>query len=191
MKKRIAIFASGYGSNARAIMDACRKGNLLAEVVLVVSDKPEAHVHQFAKEYMVPSNTYLPKQYSSKQDFEKAILKKLRHDHIELIVLAGYMRLIGPTLLNAFENRIINIHPSLLPKYKGLDAIQQAMDAGDEETGVTVHFVDAGMDTGKIIAQKKLDKSIKGLSKEEVEQLVHEVEHELYVEVLKRMFDGV
>ena len=191
MKKRIAIFASGYGSNARAIMEACHEQKIQAEVVLVVSDKKDANVHAFAKEHFVSSVSFERKDFTSKEAHEKAIIKRLKHDRIDFIVLAGYMRLIGNTILSTYENRIVNIHPSLLPKYRGLNAIQQAIDAGEEEIGVTIHYVDAGMDTGKIIAQKKIEQNIKGKEKTEIEKWVHETEHVLYVEVLRKMFNKV
>ena len=191
MKTRIAIFASGFGSNARAIMQACFDKKINAEVVLVVSDKKNANVHQFAKEYFVQSVSFDRADFQSKEAHEIAIINRLKHDQVDFIVLAGYMRLIGKSLLDEYEGKIINIHPSLLPKYRGLDAIGQAIQNGEQEIGVTVHYVDAGMDTGKIIAQKKIEQNIQGKEKAEIEKLVHEVEHELYVNVLKDMFKEV
>ena len=189
MKTRIAIFASGFGSNARAIMQACYDKKINAEVVLVVSDKKNANVHQFAKEYFVQSVSFERTDFQSKEAHEIAIINRLKHDRVDFIVLAGYMRLIGKSLLDEYEGKIINIHPSLLPKYRGLDAIGQAIQNGEREIGVTVHYVDAGMDTGKIIAQKKIEQNIQGKEKAEIEKWVHEVEHELYVEVLKDLFN--
>ena len=191
MKTRIAIFASGFGSNARAIMQACFDKKINAEVVLVVSDKKNANVHQFAKEYFVQSVSFDRADFQSKEAHEIAIINRLKHDQVDFIVLAGYMRLIGKSLLDEYEGKIINIHPSLLPKYRGLDAIGQAIQNGEQEIGVTVHYVDAGMDTGKIIAQKKIEQNIQGKEKAEIEKLVHEVEHVLYVNVLKDMFKEV
>ena len=191
MKTRIAIFASGFGSNARAIMQACHDKKINAEIVLVVSDKKNANVHQFAKEYFVQSVSFERADFQSKEAHEIAIINRLKHDQVDFIVLAGYMRLIGKSLLDEYEGKIINIHPSLLPKYRGLDAIGQAIQNGEKEIGVTVHYVDAGMDTGKIIAQKKIEQNIQGKEKAEIEKLVHEVEHELYVEVLMDLFNKV
>lgn len=188
MKKRIAIFASGFGSNARAIMQACSKHEINATAALLFSDNAHANALVFASDFSVASEHLDPKAFSSKAAYETALLQLLVKHEIDFIVLAGYMRLIGKTLLDAYEGRIINVHPSLLPKYRGLDAIGQAIQNGDEEIGVTIHYVDAGMDTGRIIAQKKIEQNIKGKEKAEVEKLVHEVEHQLYVEVLRNLF---
>jgi phosphoribosylglycinamide formyltransferase-1 len=189
MNKRIAIFASGFGSNARVIMNACCQKEIQADAALLFSDNADAHVFVFAREFGVHSEHLHPKAFESKAAYENALLQILQHHKIDFIVLAGYMRLIGKTLLEAYEGNIINIHPSLLPKYRGLDAIGQAIENGDEEIGVTIHYVDAGMDTGRIIAQKKIEQNIKGREKTEIEKLVHQVEHELYVGTLKQIFD--
>ena len=191
MKKRIAIFASGFGSNAHVIMQACDRNEINATVVLLFSDNADANALVFARDFEVASEHLNPKTFNSKADYETALLQLLEQHQIEFIVLAGYMRLIGKTLLDAYEGKIVNIHPSLLPNYKGLDAIGQAIQNGEEEIGVTIHYVDAGMDTGRIIAQRKIEQNIKGKEKAEIEKLVHALEHELYVEVLKGMFDGV
>lgn len=184
---KIAIFASGNGSNFQSIVDAYQEEKLHAEVRLLVCDKPNAFVIERARKANIESFVFSPKAYGSKADFEQEIVDKLIDLGIDFIVLAGYMRLIGPTLLNAFEGKIVNIHPSLLPSFPGKDAIGQAMSAGVKVTGVTVHYVDEGMDTGPIIAQQAID--IKDdETKESLEQRIHEVEHILYPKTLNKLF---
>ena len=125
-----------------------------AEISLLVCDKPEARAVGRAHYHHIPCFAFSAKAYESKEAFEKEILKKLEEYEIDYVILAGYMRLIGPTLLEAYGGRIINIHPSLLPSFPGKDAVGQALEAGVKVTGVTIHYVDAGMDTGPIIAQE-------------------------------------
>jgi phosphoribosylglycinamide formyltransferase 1 len=152
---KIAVFASGSGSNFAAIMKSIRQGHLQGvEVELLVCDRPGAYVEERAKAESVPVLSIRPKDFKDKTDYEQAILEQLHEKKIDFIVLAGYMRLIGSTMLHAFEGRMINLHPSLLPAFQGKDAIGQALAYGVKVTGVTVHFVDEGMDTGPIIAQR-------------------------------------
>ncbi|MFY9523925.1 MAG: phosphoribosylglycinamide formyltransferase, partial [Limnochordia bacterium] len=150
----IAVFASGNGSNLGALIRAVESGELHAQIKLVVSDNPEAYCLERARKARLSCFMFYPHMYPSKAVYEELILRQLRELNVEYIVLAGYMRLIGPTLLAAFPERIINIHPSLLPAFPGKDAIGQALAAGVPRTGVTIHYVDEGMDTGPIIAQR-------------------------------------
>lgn len=184
--KRIAIFASGSGTNFQAIVDAVKKGDIQAEVALLVCDRPQAKVIERAMREHVPIFVFNPKQYETKQQFEREILQQLQQKEIDLVVLAGYMRLIGPTLLQAYQNRIVNIHPSLLPAFPGKDAIGQAYRYGVKVTGVTVHYVDEGMDTGPIIAQRALYID-DGEPLESVERRIHEIEHVLYPQVIQQL----
>ncbi|ALS79407.1 phosphoribosylglycinamide formyltransferase [Planococcus kocurii] len=186
-KTKIAVFASGNGSNFQAIVDAITDGNLEAELMLVVTDKPQAFVVERAKKAGVASFSFIPSKYDSKQHYEEMLKEKLQALGVEWIILAGYMRLIGPVLLEAYENRIVNIHPSVLPAFPGKDAIGQTLAAGAENAGVTVHYVDAGMDTGNIIAQQSFP--VLGRGREEVEQQIHQIEHELYPATLQQLFD--
>jgi phosphoribosylglycinamide formyltransferase 1 len=187
---KIAIFASGSGSNFQAINDEIKAGKLDAAVELLVCDRKEAFVIERALKDKVPVFSFNPKEYSSKEEFETEIAEELRKRDVELLVLAGYMRLIGPTLLRAFPGRIVNIHPSLLPSFPGKDAIGQAIKAGVKVTGVTVHFVDEGMDTGPIIAQEAVS-IFPGEDAEDVAAKIHAVEHRLYPEVLGRFTKNV
>ncbi|WMT20318.1 phosphoribosylglycinamide formyltransferase [Parageobacillus toebii] len=186
--KNIAIFASGSGTNFQAIVDAVKNGIVPARVALLVCDKPGAKVIERAERERIPTFIFSPKDYDSKAEFEQAILAELRKHEIEFIALAGYMRLIGPTLLDAYEGKIVNIHPSLLPAFPGKDAIGQAYRAGVKITGVTIHYVDEGMDTGPIIAQRAIAIH-EGESLAQLEERIHEVEHELYPAVLKTLLE--
>ncbi|WP_144460916.1 phosphoribosylglycinamide formyltransferase [Siminovitchia fortis] len=187
--KKIAVFASGNGSNFQAIHDAVESGKLRAEIKLLVCDKPGAFVIERAKKAGVRVLEFSPKQYASKVEFETMLYEELQKNDVDYIVLAGYMRLIGSVLLEHYPERIINIHPSLLPAFPGVDAIGQAVAAGVKVTGVTIHFVDEGMDTGPIIAQRAIDIQ-DGATKDEVAQKVHEIEHEFYPETLDKLFEG-
>lgn len=183
---KIAIFASGSGSNFQAIIDAVEANFLAADVSLLVCDKPGAYVLERAERHQVPAFTFSANNYASKEEYEIAILQEIRTREIDFIVLAGYMRLIGPTLLREFEGRIINIHPSLLPAFPGKDAIGQALAAGVEVTGVTVHYVDAGMDTGPIIEQQEVWIA-DGETRETLQEKIQKVEHQLYPSVLRSL----
>lgn len=186
--KKIAVFASGNGSNFQAILDATLNGELNAEIQMLVCDRPNAYCIERAEQAEIPSFSFSAKNYETKEQYESEIIALLKEQNVEFIILAGYMRLIGPTILDAFPGKIVNIHPSFLPLFPGKDAIGQALTAGVESTGVTVHYVDEGMDTGPIIAQEKILIE-EGESKESLEQKVHEVEHVLYVNTLKRLFN--
>ncbi|WP_226683066.1 phosphoribosylglycinamide formyltransferase [Sutcliffiella horikoshii] len=187
MTTRIAIFASGNGSNFQAITDACRKNLLDATPALLVCDRPGAFVVERATAADIPYFAFAPKSYQNKEEFEGHILRELARYEVDFIVLAGYMRLIGPTLLNAFKGRIVNIHPSLLPAFPGLDAVGQALDYGVKLTGVTIHFVDEGMDTGPIIAQQAIEVGPDDI-REILEKKIHEVEHSFYPQTLQQLF---
>lgn len=184
-KKKIAVFASGSGSNFEAIARACIKGRINAEVALCVCDKPGAYVVERAKRLNIPTLELQPKCFGSKEEYEKVILEELNKHKVEFIALAGYMRIIGPTLLTAFTNKIINIHPSLLPAFPGVDAIGQALKYGVKIFGVTVHYVDQTLDGGKIISQAAIPYD--GDDREELEAMIHPHEHALYVSTLRSL----
>lgn len=184
MKKvKAAVFASGTGSNFEAIM---KDADLPCEIALLVCDKPNAAVIEKAKALGVETFIFDAKSYKRKEDYEAEIVKELQKQDIQWIFLAGYMRLISNVLLQAFEGKMMNIHPSLLPAFPGLDAIGQAFEAGVRETGVTVHFIDAGMDTGPIIAQETVP-VLKEDTKETLQKRIQKVEHRLYPKVIKQL----
>lgn len=186
--KKIAVFASGSGTNFQAIIDAVQDGKLKAEIALLVCDKPEALAITRAKENNIDVFTFIPKNYENKAAFETEILEKLTELQVEWVILAGYMRLIGETLLRAFEKRMINIHPSLLPSFPGKDAIEQAYEAKVKVSGVTIHFVDEGMDTGPIIAQAPIHIE-DGDTIEDVRAKIQKVEHQLYPTVIENLLN--
>lgn len=186
---RIAVFASGNGSNFQAIVDAVQSGELPVEIALLVCDKPQAKVVARAEAAGVPTYTFRPKDYPSRQAYEQEIKRRLVAERIDLVVLAGYMRLITETLVKPYYGKMINIHPSLLPAFAGLDAIGQAFAHGVKVTGVSVHFVDGGMDTGPIIAQEALpiweDDTIASLTAR-----IQNIEHRLYPQVIRLIGEG-
>ena len=183
--KRLAVFASGRGSNFEAIVSACESGRLCAEVVLLVCDRPDAEVVARAEAHHVPCFAFSPKDYAAKADYEREIVSRLQQSGVELICLAGYMRLLSEVMLNAYEGRIINIHPSLLPAFKGAHAIEQAMAYGVKVYGITIHYVDASMDGGRIIAQQAIP--YEGSDITELETRLHTIEHELYIQTINKL----
>ena len=184
--KKIAVFASGNGSNFQAIAEAVEEGSVHASIEWLICDKPEAYCIKRAEKWNVPVFTFYPKDYPTKEDYEKEILRQLQAKEVDILVLAGYMRLIGPVLLTAYPNQIINIHPSLLPSFPGKNAIMQAMEAGVMVTGVTIHYVDQGMDTGPIIAQRAIPIH-KGESIESLHRRIQQVEHDLYPSIIEQI----
>jgi len=186
--KNIAIFASGTGSNFIAIYNAIQNGYLNCNLELLISDKPKSKAIEKAKTLGINHFSFSPKQYSNKEAYETEIVELLQSHHIDLIVLAGYMRLIGSTILSNYEGKIINIHPSLLPLYKGKDAVGQALLDKATKTGVTVHYVDSGMDTGSII--KQVECPIQpNEQRETLEPKIHAIEHKIYSQVIKKLLE--
>ncbi|MBT2737769.1 phosphoribosylglycinamide formyltransferase [Bacillus sp. ISL-7] len=184
---KIAVFASGTGSNFSAILESIYSKKINnVEVVLLVSDRPEALAVQKARDERIPVFTFLAKDYPNKQAYELGILDELTQRKVDFIVLAGYMRLLGNVLLQAYDRKIINVHPSLLPAFAGKDAIGQALDYGVKVTGVTVHYVDEGMDTGPIIAQQAVTID-SDETKETLIIKIQEQEHRLLPEVIQRL----
>ena len=184
----LAVFASGTGTNFDAIADAIECGDLKANLVLVVCDKPNAKVIEKAKNRGIEVFAFNPKDYASKAEYETDILKELQARNVDFIALAGYMRLLSTTLLDVYEGRCVNIHPALLPAFTGKDAIHQAVSYGVKVIGVTIHYVDSGMDSGKIIAQRAFDIE-DGWDEDEIESRIHKIEHVLYKETLMKLLN--
>ncbi|MFB1050587.1 phosphoribosylglycinamide formyltransferase [Paraliobacillus sp. JSM ZJ581] len=189
-KPTIAVFASGTGSNYQAIFEAIENKTLICDLALLVTDQPSAKVIKKAEGNNTPYAACNLNDYTSKNTFESAILEQLRIHKVDWIILAGYMRLIGPTLLQAYEGKIINIHPSLLPAFPGLDAIGQAFQAGVKVTGVTIHYVDEGMDTGKIIAQEAV-KISENINEQQLQEKIQLIEHELYPKTIQQVITSL
>lgn len=150
---KIGVLASGRGSNLQAIIDAYDRGELDAEVAVVISDKSDAYALVRAQKYGIPNFHINPEDFSSREEYELAIVKKLREHNAGLVVLAGYMRVVTSVLINAFNGDIMNIHPALLPSFRGLHAHRQALEQGVRFSGCTVHFVTEDVDGGPIISQ--------------------------------------
>ncbi|ULL13686.1 phosphoribosylglycinamide formyltransferase [Paenibacillus sp. H1-7] len=186
---RIAIFASGSGSNFQAIADAVQGGKLDASIELLVCDRPQAPVVQRAQEAGVAVHTFRPKEYPSREAYEQEILELLRGKQVDLVVLAGYMRILTDVLVGAYWGRMINIHPSLLPSFPGLHAVRQALVHGVKVTGITVHVVDGGLDSGPILAQRALD-IVPGDTEQSLSERIHPMEHELLPHVISQIASG-
>jgi phosphoribosylglycinamide formyltransferase-1 len=184
-RHKIAVFASGYGSNFEVITRAAQSGEISADVVLMVCDKPSARVCSLADAMGVDKFVFSAKEYPSKADYEREIVSQCRERGVELICLAGYMRLVGEELLNAYKGQIINIHPSLLPAFAGVKPIERAMEYGVKVYGATIHYVDETLDGGKIISQRAIE--YEGNDIEELTELIHEAEHKLYINTLQKL----
>src|SRR5690606_11777627 len=183
VRPRVAVFASGKGSNFEAMMSSSERE---LDVGMLVCDRPKAHVIGLAAGFGVETVVLDPDQFASKEEYEREILKKLKRANVQWIVLAGYMRIVGKVLLDAYPNRILNIHPSLLPAFPGKDAVKQALDYGVKVSGVTIHYVDEGIDTGPIIAQEPVTVFPKD-TVETLQKRIQQVEHVLYTKVINEV----
>ena len=182
--KKIVVFASGSGSNFESIVKKLHHNS--CEVALLVCDQPDAYCLERAKNFGIETLQLSLKHFKSKVEYEEEILKHLKKIDPDLIVLAGYMKLIGETLLSEYEGKLINIHPSLLPAFPGKDGIGDALRYGVKVMGVTVHYVDSGVDTGKIIDQESFKREEEETSEESREK-IHAIEHRLYPSVIERL----
>jgi phosphoribosylglycinamide formyltransferase-1 len=185
---KLGVLGSGKGSNFRAIADAIARGELDAEVRIVISDVPDAGILSLARERGIPAAHIPPGRFKTKlePEQEQRLVELLREAGVELVVLAGYMRMIKAPLLDAFPRRVINIHPSLLPSFAGLDAWRQAVEAQAAKSGCTVHYVDSGMDTGEIIAQSEVP-VLPGDTAETLHARIQIAEHKLYPAVIAKL----
>lgn len=177
--KKIAVFASGNGSNFQVIAEQF-------PVEFVFSDHRDVYVLERAEKLGVTAHAFELKEFDSKVDYEKAIVALLEKYDIDLVCLAGYMKIVGTTLLKAYEGRIINIHPAYLPEFPGAHGIDDAWEAGVDQSGVTIHWVDSGVDTGTVIKQVRVPR-LAGDTIESFEARIHENEYKLYPEVLESL----
>ncbi|MBP2620960.1 phosphoribosylglycinamide formyltransferase [Streptococcus panodentis] len=177
--KKIAVFASGNGSNFQVIAEQF-------PVEFVFSDHRDAYVLKRAEQLSVPSYAFELREFDSKTAYEEAVAALLAEHQIDLVCLAGYMKIVGPTLLAAYEGRIINIHPAYLPEFPGAHGIEDAWQAGAAESGVTVHWVDSGVDTGKVIKQVRVPR-LAADTLERFEERIHAAEYQLYPAVLESL----
>ena len=178
---RIGVLGSGSGSNCEAIIEACSRGEIPGQVVIVLSDMADAFILERARKRGIPARFIGPSRFKTKlePELEEQFVKALREAGVELVALAGYMRVVKAPLLHAFAGRIVNVHPSLLPAFPGLHAWEQALSHGVKVTGCTVHFVDEGVDAGPIILQQPVP-VLPGDTAESLHQRIQVVEHQLY-----------
>ncbi len=183
---QLGVIGSGKGSNLDSIARAISSGDLLADVRLVVSDSPSAGILEVAQKWGLPSSILPPSRFKTRlePEIEEDLVRLLKAAGVQTVVLAGYMRMLKAPMLDAFPRAILNIHPSLLPAFPGVDASRQALLAGVKVTGCTVHWVDAGMDTGSVIAQREVA-VLDSDTPETLYARIQEAEHQLYPQVLK------
>jgi phosphoribosylglycinamide formyltransferase-1 len=188
---RAGILGSGKGSNMVAIAEAIRAGKVMAEIAVVLSDVPDAGILEKARQLGLKAEFIAPGRFRTKVDdeAEQAYVKRLSEAQVDLIVLAGFMRILKGEFLRAFPNRVINIHPSLLPAFPGLEAWQQALDYGVKVTGCTVHFVDQGVDSGPILAQETVP-VLAGDTAATLHERIQQAERQLYPRVVGALAEG-
>jgi len=186
---RLAVFCSGEGTNLQAILEALRRKRIPASVSLVVSDNPRAHALARARRFGVETLVLTSRDFPSRRRYEETLLRHLKARRIRYIVLAGFMRILSPRLVRTYRNRILNIHPALLPSFRGARAVRDAVRAGVKVTGVTVHLVDEGVDTGPIVLQEAV--SVKpGDTERTLHQRIHRLEHRLYPKAIRLLVEN-
>lgn len=181
---RLAVLVSGSGTNLQALIDATERGELDGRIVRVVSDRPGAYALARAEKHGIPVRVLVRKDYRSREEYEEALAEELRTSEADLVLLAGFMRILSGTFLRHFPQRVMNIHPSLLPAFSGLDAQGQAWAYGVRVTGCTVHFVDEGMDSGPIILQAAVP-VLDGDTRDGLAERILEQEHRIYPEAVR------
>ncbi|MCK8816669.1 phosphoribosylglycinamide formyltransferase [Natroniella sulfidigena] len=186
---KLGVLASGRGTNLQSIIDAVKAGELEAEIEVVISDNQDAQALERAAKHQIEARYVGPGNYDNIQDFEQAIIDQLERNDVELVILAGFMKLLSPYFIEYYQSRIMNIHPSLLPAFKGLHAQQQALDYGVKVAGCTVHFVDQGMDTGPIILQAAVEVK-EDDTEESLASRILEEEHRIYPAAIKLYAEG-
>jgi phosphoribosylglycinamide formyltransferase 1 len=187
---RIAVFVSGSGTNLKALIDAQAAGRLgSGEITLVVSDKEEAFALKRAREAGIDTFVFTPGQGTTREEYDSRLAEKIDSDKIDLVVLAGFMRVLSASFVSRYSGRILNIHPALLPAFKGTRGIKDAYEYGVKVTGVTVHFVTEELDAGPVILQESIRVEEQD-SLEELEEKIHDLEHRLYPEAVRLFADG-
>jgi phosphoribosylglycinamide formyltransferase 1 len=188
-RRRLGILISGRGSNLQSIIDAIRDGRLNATIAIVISNRPEAHGLQRARDAGIPTSCIRHKDYTDRDAYDRELVRELRASHVDLVCLAGFMRIFGAEMLNAFPQRILNIHPSLLPAFPGLHPQKQALEYGVRVTGATVHVVDAALDGGPIVVQAPVP--VKDDDTEDtLSARILAEEHRIYPEAIRIVLDG-
>ena len=185
-KKAIAVFISGRGSNLKSIIDACNDIYFPGFISIVISDNKNALGLEYAKKENISYKVFEISKFESKDQFEEAILNELKDRNIKLICLAGYMKILSKNFIKDFKNKIINIHPSLLPKFKGLNTHERVIESSEVKSGCTVHYVEESLDDGEIIKQMDLD-IMKDDTPEKLNERILKLEHKLYPDVIKKI----
>jgi len=185
----IAVFASGNGTNLQAIIDEVSRGGIKAKIALVVSDNKSAYALRRAKKAGIETFVLNHKEFASRESRDREIIKELEKKNIGLVVLAGFMRLLSPYFVKKYKNRILNVHPSLLPLFKGTHGIKDAFESGAKKTGVTVHFVDEELDHGPVILQETVNVDADD-TLDTLEEKIHKIEHKLYPEAVRLFVEG-
>lgn len=185
----IAVLASGSGTNLQAIVNASESGSIGGTVQLLISDNEQAYALQRAKKHGIETAVLKPKDYPDRHAYDKAMVSLLHERKIDLVLLAGFMRLLSPFFVGEYRWKIINIHPSLLPSFPGLEGVKQALEYGVKVSGCTVHFVDEGLDTGPIILQEAVP-VYEGDDTGTLHERIHEVEHRLYPRAVQLFIEG-
>jgi len=188
-KVKLGVLASGQGTNLQSIINACERKEINAEITIVISDQPQAMALQRAKKHSIPTAIHERKKYKTKKEFERAIAEDIEKAQVNLICLAGFMRIISPDFINTFKNKIINIHPSLLPSFPGLEAQKQALEYGVKFTGCTVHFVDELTDHGPIILQAAVP-VMKNDTLSSLKERILKEEHKIYPKAIQLITEG-
>jgi len=189
VNRNVGVLISGRGSNLQAIIDATRDGRLDARIALVISNRPDAHGLQRAQDAGIETLVRDHRAYPSREVFEQVLVDDLHARDVSLVCLAGFMRLLGATFVGAFQNRILNIHPALLPAFPGLHAQRQAIEHGAKISGATVHFVDINLDAGPIILQAAVP-VLDTDTEDTLSARILEQEHRIYPEAIERILDG-
>jgi phosphoribosylglycinamide formyltransferase 1 len=187
-KGRCAVLISGRGSHLKNLLDCCKRGEIAADISLVISNKSDAPGLQYPREAGIESVILPHKQFPSREEYDAEIVRVLKEHRIDLICLAGFMRLLSPIFIRAFPLKIMNVHPAVLPAFPGLHAQKQAIEYGVKITGVTVHFVDEGLDSGPIIVQKTLEVFPED-TEETLSARLLPVEHQAYAEAVRLFFE--
>ncbi|MBR3325958.1 MAG: phosphoribosylglycinamide formyltransferase [Atopobiaceae bacterium] len=189
MSIKLGVLLSGSGTNLQAIIDRIEEGTLDASIVLVVSSRPSAYGLKRAEKHGLQTMTLSKEIYADPMLADEVIAAELKAHGADYVIMAGYMRMVHDPILAAFPNRVVNLHPALLPSFKGAHAIQDAYDYGVKVTGVTVHFADDKYDCGPIIAQQPLAVE-EGWTVDELEEHIHQIEHRLYSDTIQLLAEG-
>ena len=185
----IGVLASGRGTNLQAIIEAIEEGKIEGRISIVISDNPDAYALKRARQHNIETRYINFKEFKNREDYDKEIINYLKEKKVDLVVLAGYMRILTPYFINAYKDKIINIHPALLPSFPGLHAQKQAVEYGVKVSGCTVHFVDEGVDSGPIILQQAIEVKDDDTEESLAERILRE-EHQIYPKAIQLFSEG-